>query len=117
PANATRAARRSLLEQLADEWLVRGSVTPALSWERFDPRAQLRVNDLFGVIAAQLLLAISSDRGVAICASPECGRAFALDRLPIIGQRTFCPTCGVRAAWREAKRDQRRADKAKGAAR
>jgi len=112
PTDSSLSERRALV----DEWLTIGSVRPALSWAHQDPAAELSVTDggLLGVIAAQMLLAVASGKGIAICSSAECGRPFPLDRVPIAGRRTFCPTCGVQAAWRESKRDERRADKAKG---
>ena len=46
------------------------------------------------------------DRGVAIC--DGCFRSYVREgRAPQRGRRNFCPDCGLKAAQRLAKRDQR----------
>jgi hypothetical protein len=77
---------------LAREWFV-----PAIS--------------VLGALVVQLLAATAGN-GFAICAS--CGRAFVPKRKPAAGRRSYCqsPSCGRRAAMRDAKAAQRRRERA-----
>jgi predicted RNA-binding Zn-ribbon protein involved in translation (DUF1610 family) len=57
---------------------------------------------LSGALALQLAFAVASSEGVTTCFA--CGRFYTPSRRPAAGRRSFCPDCGLRAAWRTSKR-------------
>ena len=86
-------------------WLRRSAVGLGLSWTD-RPQVVLVPRSLLGGLALQLAFAVSGADGLALCSS--CGRPFTPKRRPAAGRRAYCPTCGVRAARRDAQRDYRR---------
>lgn len=101
------------IRKMLDRWLSMGDVRPNLVWDEegcfvsFD-------NTLFGMLAYQVMLAIGRTEGLGFCSG--CGEHYAPKRRQTkVGQRNYCPACGKRAAWRDAKADQRRRERAKSA--
>jgi len=70
------------------------------------------VPSLLGYLGIQLALVASGRRGFALCAS--CGDLFEPRRLPAPGRRSYCKRKAMcrTARVRDAKRDQRRRDRA-----
>lgn len=95
------------LAHLVNEWLTIGNVRPRVRWD-YDhelPRFEL-TGGTFGLLAAQMMVAISRSHGVAVCSG--CGSPYErLARRPKPGQRNFCPGCRKRVAPRVQKRDWR----------
>lgn len=54
-----------------------------------------------GALTIQLMSALV---GTALAFCKACGRAYVAERRPAADRNTFCPDCGIRAAWRESKR-------------
>ena len=57
---------------------------------------------LFGILAFQMLLAMSRIRQIALCT--ECGFPYVPSRSVFSGKRNFCPKCGRSAAMRSARK-------------
>lgn len=112
-----RTSRR-LLVQIVNKWVSDGGVTVRFVDTALDRRWPEGVElgfstggDLYGVLAAQLAMAITLSRQLYVCA--ECGRLFTPDPIhrPRTGRRAFCLQCGRPAAVRHAMRDMRRQKK------
>lgn len=102
--------RRQRFALIADDLLRRGAVRPRLSWldgpRALDPTTNIDGDGLVAPLAAQLLLAVSSRRGVGRCG--DCGEPFPLrPRQGNFGQFTYCAECGSRGAQRVASRRYR----------
>jgi predicted RNA-binding Zn-ribbon protein involved in translation (DUF1610 family) len=63
------------------------------------------ITALPAALTTQLLFTLAGASGIATCA--ECGRLFMPRRKPRKGENSYCPNCGIRAAWRTAQ-DRRR---------
>jgi predicted RNA-binding Zn-ribbon protein involved in translation (DUF1610 family) len=61
---------------------------------------------LFAAIATQLALIAAKAPKLLLCSS--CGDLYIPVNPPRTGARTYCPGCGVKAAWRDASRAYRR---------
>jgi predicted RNA-binding Zn-ribbon protein involved in translation (DUF1610 family) len=57
-------------------------------------------------LTTQLLFTLAGVSKFGTCAS--CGRLFPVRRQPRKGENSYCPNCGIRAAWREAQRRRRK---------
>ncbi len=68
-------------------------------------------NPLFAAIALQLVAALNGANGLGFCA--ECGQLYLLRRRPGPRESSYCPECGIKAAWRRASRKHRKALKRK----
>ncbi len=95
----------TVLLKSVNEWLQIGDVRPALAWSANGPGFHFNPTP-FGTLAVQLMLAVSRSHDMAVC--HECKVPyFRNERAPRAGYRNFCNNCGIRAAWKHAKRDQR----------
>lgn len=108
--------RRQRFALIADGLLHRGAVRPRLSWpdgpRALDPTTNIDGEDLVAPLAAQLLLAVSSRRGVGRCG--DCGQPFPLrPRQGNVGAVTYCIECGIHGAWRRASQHYRENKKAR----
>jgi len=93
-----------------NEWLLLGSVRPALHWDWDVNNCTIRFevgfgdfsgSTLFGALASQLMLAVSNTR-LAFCKA--CQRYYAPpNRRAKRGQNNYCPDCGRKAALRDAQ--------------
>lgn len=92
---------RVFVLRMLDYWLSIGHVRPRLVWD--DDKCSVSFdNTLFGMLAMQLMLEISSSGGIGFCHG--CGKSYAPKRRrPKVGQRNYCPKCGRRAALRDAQ--------------
>src|SRR5208282_2007986 len=108
-----RALRRSLVS-ISNKWLSDGGVTvqlvDAAPNHRWPSGVEFRLSvgvGLYGVLAAQLAMAVTLSRTVYVCA--ECGKLFTPEpsHRPRTGRRAFCRQCGRLAAVRHAMRDMR----------
>jgi hypothetical protein len=96
---------KSLLSALINHWVEISNLRPRFDWSEKGIFVSFDSN-LFGVIASQLLMVISRTQGLGICSN--CSQPFIpLNRRPKANQRNYCQQCGKRAAWRDAKADQR----------
>jgi predicted RNA-binding Zn-ribbon protein involved in translation (DUF1610 family) len=92
--------------KMLDRWLSMGDVRPNLVWDE-EQRFVSFDNTLFGMLAYQMMIAIGRTEGLGFCSG--CGEHYAPKRRQTkVSQRNYCPACGKRAAWRDAKADQRR---------
>lgn len=64
------------------------------------------VTGLSAALVTQLLFTVAGAAEIGTCAS--CGRSFSLRRRPRAGENSYCPECGIRAAWRDAQRRRRK---------
>jgi hypothetical protein len=60
---------------------------------------------LFSALAAELLFAAGGAKRLLVCSG--CRRIYRPKFLPRRGKRNYCPACGIKAAWRDSKADQR----------
>lgn len=120
-AALARQQERNHLAGLVTQWLTWGGIRPVVQWgvqaerkrpngrkvEFARPHIELDPQGLFGVLALQLMTALSRVDGIAFCSA--CGKPYMPKRKPAAGRRSFCnnETCRLRAAWRLAKRDER----------
>jgi predicted RNA-binding Zn-ribbon protein involved in translation (DUF1610 family) len=61
---------------------------------------------LAAALATEFLFTVAGAAGIATCAA--CGKLFMPRRRPRAKEKSYCPECGIRAAWREAQRRRRR---------
>jgi len=90
-----------------NEWLAMTGVRPVVDW--INGRLRLRWGGVgvFGVLALQLALRVTKERGLALCAG--CGRPFTPQRRrPRAGENHYCEDCGRVQAQRDASRRYRR---------
>jgi hypothetical protein len=107
---ATLTFQRACVAYAVNQWLDWGRARPQVEWDGATPTIALTtggllpmyVDRLAGALALQLAYAVASTEGVATCFA--CGRFYTPTRRPAAGRRSFCPSCGVRAAWRTSKR-------------
>ena len=111
----TLHAERMQLAEDIDEWIRIGGVRPSfrynLETETID--VELHPGALLGALSTQLAFAVARTDGLATCAA--CGSPFVPKRRPVAGRRTYCPTCGIKAAQRDASRAYRARARKKGA--
>jgi len=111
PGKAEALARqRAFVSYAVNCWLNWGRARPQIDWDGPTPTIELTTGGILpmyadrlsGALALQLAYAVASSEGVATCFA--CGRFYTPVRRPAAGRRSFCPACGVRAAWRTSKR-------------
>lgn len=79
-----------------------GDVSPMLRFDKGSPTISF-FTDAFGALALQLIQALSRSQGLTICSS--CGLPYArFGRKVQAGRRNYCPSCGQKAALRDAQR-------------
>jgi hypothetical protein len=89
-------------------WLRVFRVRPELLYDPRSKRFHIRLRGrpgLGSLLAVQLMTMAGRSKGVAICSS--CAAPFEPKRQPTAARATYCPTCGIRAAWRDAQRRRR----------
>ena len=89
--------QRDTLAWQLTRWMQMGLVVPVVTFRKtllsFSLDAMLG-SRLFGVLAYQLALAVSSTDGLAICSA--CSGTYIPTRRPTLGRRTYCPSCRKR---------------------
>jgi hypothetical protein len=107
--------QRALVTFAVNGWLEWGRARPQVIWNSPTPTIELTTGGflaadrLLGALALQLTYVVASSEGVATCFA--CGRFYTPRRRPAARRRSFCPDCGLRAAWRISKRAIRGARK------
>jgi hypothetical protein len=86
----TLDAAKRRLSSVVEMWLRIGAVQPRVDPLK-PPHLVVSGVDLFGAIALQLAMVVTSTKGLPFCAG--CGRAFAPDRRPTSGRNNYCPVC------------------------
>jgi hypothetical protein len=103
--------QRGIVSYAVNCWLDWGRARPQIDWDGPTPTIELTTGGSFmpmyadrlsGALALQLAFAVASSEGVTTCFA--CGRFYTPTRRPAAGRRSFCPDCGLRAAWRTSKR-------------
>lgn len=104
-------AQRNALAYVINEWLQSAGVTIWFGWDCNADQWQISLgtsgddDNLLGHLGYALLIAASQSDGLAICCN--CRRSYVPERRPNPNRRNYCPTCGNRAAWRDAARAKR----------
>jgi hypothetical protein len=102
--------QRAFVSYAVNCWLNWGRARPQMDWDGPTPTIELTTGGILpmyadrlsGALGLQLAYAVASSEGVATCFA--CGRFYTPVRRPAAGRRSFCPACGLRAAWRTSKR-------------
>ena len=106
----SRFAAQAALSDALQKWGLLADVRVIFSWNPYaDPQITLG-GSLLGTLVLQVMLAAARVDSLAMCTA--CGSPYIPTRKPAEGRRSYCPACGPRAAWRDAKqaeRDRRRA--------
>lgn len=116
-AGALRKARKvgwSFIEGWVGIWLGASRMRPRIIYDRRSKRFHVRLRGRPGLpsaLALQLMTLAAQSKGIAICSS--CALPFQPKRRPSPTRESYCPKCGIKAAWRDAQR--RRRQKARGA--
>jgi len=97
-------AHRALLQSWINFWLSWGGVRPTLDWRKPQPDFYVG-GGTFGILALQLMLAVSGGHTLALCTG--CGKPYRRRREPQAGRRNYCPNCGEKVAARDRKRAER----------
>jgi len=93
----TRQKRMDIAAKV-NTWMFASSVHPQLIWEAEHWAVRLRVDNLLGALAVQMMLMISRKAGLALCG--YCGGLFETD-----GKRkVYCGGCGLAAAQSAASK-------------
>lgn len=89
-------------------WLDQAGTNVEFFWAENKQRVKLGTHSLFGALSVQLMALVSKTRGLAICSN--CGEIYIPSRSPRTDQRNYCDKeeCRNLAAWRDAKRHERR---------
>lgn len=105
----TVSEQRSLVARFLREWLWIAGVKVDFQWTSQGPQIGLGGLGLhfglFGALIVQLVLVVSNSEGMAFCSS--CGQPYIPKRRPKSRQRSYCPSCGHKAAVRDAVRAHR----------
>ncbi len=103
-----RIAGWSFIGAWTQMWLRACRVRPVIFYdprsERFHARLRGRPG-LGSALALQLMTLACQSKGIAICSS--CARPFPPKRRPSPPRESYCPKCGIHAAWRDAQRRHR----------
>jgi hypothetical protein len=114
PARGSRLSERRLtlsrhlegLESAVSEWLRDGWVDIRLSWRSpiDGPEVRLGGYKLFGALAVQMMLAVATSDGFAICSG--CGALYSPKKRPRAGEDHYCgaPECKKLANRRAQER-------------
>lgn len=96
---------RQLVVYMVNRWLALGNVRPVL--QRDGERVFVTFDtNLFGVLASQLMTAVSGTNRLGSCSA--CGMLYAPRRQPKSKQRNYCQGCREKKVpLRDAKADQR----------
>jgi predicted RNA-binding Zn-ribbon protein involved in translation (DUF1610 family) len=89
-------------------WLRACKVRPVIVYDLRSKRFHFRLQGrpgLGGALAMQLMTLASKSKGIASCSS--CARLFSPKRRPSAARESYCPNCGIQAAWRDAQRRRR----------
>ncbi len=95
-----------------DLWLRFFQVRPRASYNPRRGRFEIRISGspaLAGALALQIMLALTRSAGIAICSS--CGKTFPPSRRPNPHRNSYCESCGIKAAWRDAQARRRQSSK------
>ena len=95
-----------------DLWLRFFQVRPRASYDPLLRRFEIRISGspaLAGALALQIMLALAGSAGIAICAS--CGKTFPPSRRPNPNRKSYCKSCGIKAAWRDAQARRRQSQR------
>jgi len=93
------------LGDIVSQWLLMSRIEPRFTWDLDGPRFQLDTGT-FGVLGIQLMEAITRSQGLSTCSG--CGIPYMREgRRPQRGRRNYCPSCGTKAALRDAQRERR----------
>jgi hypothetical protein len=93
-------------------WLRLFQVRPRATYNARRKRFEIRISGappLPGALALQIMLALTRSAGVAVCSG--CGKIFPPSRRPNPDRNSYCNSCGMRAAWREAQARRRRRER------
>ena len=102
----SRTAQQSLVQSSIELLSLQSDLQILFSW---NPYANPSLNiggSLFGALVLQLMLVISKIDNLTLCSA--CGIPFLPKRSPNPNRRRYCSQCGQRAAWKDAKRDERK---------
>lgn len=88
--SGTLDAAKGRLATVVEMWLRIGAVQPRVDPLK-PPHLVVSGVDLFGAIALQLAMVVTSTTGLAFCAG--CGNAFVPNRRPAARRRRYCETC------------------------
>ena len=102
PQSATD--HRAQLARTLTNWLRLGQIRASVEWRGKEPELFLGGGGLFGAIALQLALAVTRQRGFAICS--ECGKVYFVERRPKTALDRYCLD-HKKVANREAQRRRR----------
>jgi hypothetical protein len=111
-----RIAGWSFIAAWTQMWLRAFRVQPVILYDPRTKRFHARLRGRPGLgsaLALQLMTLACQSKGIAICSS--CARPFPPKRRPTPTRESYCPKCGIHAAWRDAQRRHRQ--KAQGDAR
>ena len=102
---------RDALQILIRRLLTIARVQPLFAWNRSASSWAISLDaaglsNLLGILTVQLMLTIAQKEGFALCSS--CHRSYIPLRKPDPGRRSYCPDCGLQAAWRDAARERRK---------
>jgi hypothetical protein len=89
--------QRLTLEWQLTRWIQIGLLVPVVTFRKKLLSFSLDVllgPGLFGALAYQLALAVSSTDGLAVCSA--CGATYIPTRRPTLNRRTYCPGCRER---------------------
>lgn len=102
---------KKLLSRRVSRWLRKAAIRPVLVWhpEQRKPHINIGAAGTFGLLAFELALGVAGSTGLVTCTA--CGNAYVPRRKPRIDERHYCPTCGKRAADKDAVREYRQKKK------
>jgi len=95
------------LADTLDHWLSLTPLRPSCMLDRHG-RLTLRfhpvqpLSALFAMLGLQVFFTRSGSGSVLVCSG--CGQPYIPKRLPRTGNHTYCPKCGIKAAWCQASR-------------
>jgi len=104
----TRIAGWALIAAWTQMWLRAFRVRPVILYDPRTKRFHARLRGRPGLgsaLALQLMTLACQSKGIAICSS--CARPFPPKRRPTPTRESYCPKCGIHAAWRDAQRRHR----------
>lgn len=100
-----QSQQKKLADVLTSE-MIRADVRHRLVWEESEPQIRVGGNGLYGVLVAQLALAVGRATGWFTCAA--CGLPALRTGRASTKRHTYCRKCGIRGAWRVNQAESRR---------